>query len=38
MDEDSCGAEIRASYELNIHIGADVGQERGKKKEGKEKR
>lgn len=27
-----CGAEIRASYELNIYVLADVGQERGKEK------
>lgn len=31
-EEEGCGAEIRASYELNIDVPADVGQEGGRKR------
>lgn len=34
-EEEGCGAKIGASYELHTHVGADIGQERGKEKEEK---
>lgn len=33
---EGCSTESRASYELNIYVLADVGQERGKQEERKE--